>query len=309
MPSLKPIDFADIFGTTVDLLSEATRTDILAHNWNYRPIEGAERDGVILNLLDRIESRRLTFVQNEDKSRWERGWGENLDEFNASGGKLDALVPKYLRPGLPVRLYGDFVQPEDPNFETNWYLIYRAWFVQRYLSKFENIYEFGSGSGFNVAYLAQQFPKARIVGLDWAQSAVEIVETLRKKHGLNVEGRQFDFFHPDDTLQMPKGSAVFTVGALEQTGTQWGDFLEFILRMKPACCFHIEPFYEWYDHENNLVDFTAWKAHQVRNFWRGFPEKIIELEKEGRARILKSKRSNFGSLVLEGYSQFIWQPL
>ena len=309
MPSLRLIDFADIFGTTIDFLPEACKQAIAGKNWNYRAIEGAERDGIILDLLSRIESRRLTLVENEDKSRWEKGWDENLQAFNASGGKLDALIPKYLRPGLPVRLYGEFVRPEDSDFETNWYTIYRAWFVQRYLAGFQNIFEFGSGSGFNVAYLAQQFPQARIVGLDWAMPAVEIVESLRKTHGLNTVGRQFDFFHPDNSLDLPRGSEVFTVGALEQTGTQWGAFLEFILSKKPACCFHIEPIHEWYDHENNLVDYTAWRAHEVRNFWRGFPAKIIELEKAGRARILKTKRINFGSLVLEGYSQLIWQPL
>jgi hypothetical protein len=309
MPVLRQVDFADLFGTTVDLLSGACQEPISQWNWKYRELDIVERDAIVLDLLNRIERGRLTQVKNEDKSRWERGWGENLQDFNASGGKLDALIPKYLRPGLPVRLYGQFVQPDDPNFEANWYTVYRAWFVQRYLTGFDNIFEFGSGSGFNVAYLAQQFPKSRIVGLDWATSAVEIVESLRTRHGLNVSGRQFDFFHPDASLDVPQGSAFFTVGALEQTGTKWNDFLEFVLRKKPACCFHIEPMYEWYDHENNMVDYTAWKAHETRNFWRGFPDRIIELEKLGKARILKSKRSNFGSLVLEGYSQLIWQPL
>lgn len=309
MPSLKPIDFADIFGTTLDLLSESIHAAIAAQNWNYSVLAGAERDGIVLDLLQRIETRRLTLVQNEDKSRWERGWGENLEDFKKSGGKLESLLPKYIRPGMPVRLYGEFVQPEDPNFESNWYSIYRAWFVQRHLAGFKNIFEFGSGSGFNVAYVAQQVPGARVMGLDWAQPSVDIVEALRREHGLNVAGRQFDFFHPDETLDMPAGSAIFTVGALEQTGTQWESFLEFILKKKPACCLHIEPIHEWYDHENNLVDYTAWKAHEVRNFWRGFPGRIIELEKQGRARILKTKRINFGSLVVEGYSQLFWQPV
>ena len=309
MPSLKPIDFADIFGTTVDLLPEACTKLIAENNWRYRVLEGADRDGVVLDLLSRIENRRLTFVENEDKSRWEKGWGENLEAFKPSGGQLDALLPKYMRPGLPVRLYGEFVQPEDPNFESNWYTVYRTWFVGRYLAGFPHIFEFGSGSGFNVAYLAQQFPEARIVGLDWAMPSVEIVEALRTVHGLNTVGRQFDFFHPDASLDIPEGSAIFTVGALEQTGTQWGAFLDFILSKKPKCCFHIEPIHEWYDPQNSLVDYTAWKAHEVRNFWRGFPPRIIELEKAGRARILKTKRINFGSLVIEGYSQLIWQPL
>lgn len=308
MPSLKPIDFADIFGTTIDLLPPACLEAIAAGNWNYRILEGVDRDAVILDLLGRIESRRLTLVENEDKSRWDRGWNENLQDFKRSG-KLEDLVPKYIRPGLPVRLYGEFVRPEDPQFEANWYNIYRTWFVSRYLSGFTDIFEFGCGSGFNVAYLAQCFPMAKITGLDWAMPSVEIVEALRQTHGLNTIGRHFDFFHPDTSLEMPAGSAVLTIGALEQTGTQWGAFLDFLMAKKPACCFHIEPIYEWYDPTNSLVDYTAWKAHEVRNFWRGFPGRIRELEQAGKAKILKTKRINFGSLVLEGYSQLIWQPL
>lgn len=309
MPSLRLVDFADLFGTTVDLLSDECREAIGKQNWRYRVLDGDENDAVILDLLNRIEGRRLTHVKDEDKTRWEIGWGENLRAFNSTGGELEALVPKYLRPGIPVRLYGQFVQPEDPDFEKNWYSVFRAWFAQRYLSKYANIFEFGSGSGFNVAYLAKQFPNARIVGLDWAAPAVEIVEALRTRHGFNTVGRHFDFFHPDDSLEIPRGSALFTVGALEQTGTQWNAFFEFVQRKKPACCFHVEPIYEWYDHENSLVDYTAWKAHETRNFWRGFPAKVLELEKQGKAEILKSKRSNFGSLVIEGYSQLIWRPL
>jgi SAM-dependent methyltransferase len=309
MPSLSLLDFVGLFGTTPDLLPDSCLQAIAKGNWAYRVLEGVERDAVIIDLLKRIETRQLTLVKDEDKSRWDRGWDENLQAFKQSGGKLEALIPKYLRPGLPVRLHRQFVRAEDPEFETNWYLIFREWFVRHHLKDFDHIFEFGSGSGFNVAFIAKQFPEARVTGLDWSMPAIDIVEALRTVRGLDTVGRQFDFFHPDNTIEMPRGSAVFTVGALEQTGTDWGGFLDFILAKKPECCFHIEPIQEWYDQDNSLVDYTAWKAHEVRNFWRGFPAKVAELEKAGRARILKTKRSEFGSLVLEGYSQFIWRPL
>jgi len=309
MASLSLVDFADLFGTTRDMIPPHLRDKIAAGNWKYEILGGADRDAVVMEMLRRIDERRLTYVENEDKTRWEKGWGENRDAFNATGGDLSALIPKYIRPNQAVRLYGDFVRTEDPNFELNWYVIFRQWFFETYLKGYENIFEFGSGSGFNVAMLGQMYPEARITGLDWASPSVEIVECLRKVHKLNTVGRQFDFFHPDQGVEIPAGSAIFTVGALEQTGTNWGGLLDFFMSKKPACIYHIEPMYEWYDHENNAVDYTAWKAHEVRNFWRGFPQKLIELERMGKARILKTKRANFGSLVIEGYSQLIWQPI
>lgn len=309
MPSLNLVDFTDMFGTTRDFIPDNIQQRIAACNWDYQVLDGKARDGIILDLLNRIETRRLTFVENEDKTRWEKGWGENLDAFNSTGGDLDALIPKYIRPGQPVRLFGEFVRTADPNFEFNWLTIFRDWFLQRYLTGFGHIFEFGCGSGFNVVSLGKMFPKARVTGLDWAAPSVQIVENLRAQHKLNTYGRQFDFFHPDASLEVPAGSAFLTIGALEQTGTNWQSLLDFFLSKKPACVFHIEPMYEWYDHENNAVDYTAWKAHEVRNFWRGYPQVLIKLENAGKIRILKSKRAYFGSLVLEGYSQLIWQPI
>jgi SAM-dependent methyltransferase len=308
LPHLTKHDFANLFGTTVDRLPETCLRMIAEGDWSYRPVTGEERDRIVIDLLQRVEERKLTTVSNEDKSRWLQGWGENLKAFREKDGSLDALVPKYFRESQPVRLFGDFVQPSNPQFELRWYEVFRQWFFQINLAGFENIFEFGCGSGFNVAELAHLYPKAKIYGLDWAQPSVDIVNELRTRKSLNVEGRAFDFFHPDTSLDVPPGSAVVTIGALEQTGTNWGTFLDFLLAKKPRCVFHIEPIYEWYD-ESNLVDYTAIKAHAARNFWRGFPPRLKELERAGRLRILHSKRAYFGSLVLEGFSQLSWVPL
>lgn len=308
MSTLSIAEIADLFGTTQDRLGGKIRARIEACDWGYEPLSLEEREAVIVDLLDRIESRKLTAVANEDKSRWVKGWGENLKAFQDKNGDIEALVPKYIRAGQVVRLKGDFVRSRDPNFELNWFTIFSQWFFATHLSGFDEIFEFGSGSGINVAALAQMFPDKKIHGLDWAQPAVEIVESLRSLNGMHTQGRLFDFFHPDDSVEFPPNSAVITVGALEQTGTNWQNFLDFLLRKKPACVHHIEPIYEWYD-ASRLVDYTAWKAHEARNFWRGFPSRLLELEQEGKVKIHRSKRAYFGSLVLEGYSQLVWSPL
>ncbi len=308
MLTLSIPEIADLFGTTPDRLGAKTIERIAACDWGYEPLAGEERDAVIVDLLGRIESRKLTAVANEDKSRWVKGWGENLQALQERNGDLEALVPKYIRPGQVVRLKGDFVRSRDPNFELNWFNIFSRWFFSTYLAGYDEIFEFGSGSGINVATLAQMFPEKKIHGLDWAQPAVDIVESLRTLKGMRTQGRPFDFFHPDDSLNFPSNSTVLTVGAMEQTGTNWHDFLDFLLRKKPARVHHIEPIYEWYD-ASQLVDYTAWKAHEVRNFWRGFPPRLLELEREGKIVIHRSKRAFCGSLVLEGYSQLVWSPL
>lgn len=308
MPTLSIAEIADLFGTTRDRLGADIQARIEACDWGYELLDGEERDAVVVDLLNRIESRKLTTVANEDKSRWVKGWGENLKDLQDKDGDLAALVPKYIRAGQVVRLRGDLVRSRDPNFELNWFSIFSRWFFATHLSSYDEIFEFGSGSGINVATLAQMFPDKKIHGLDWAQPAVDIVESLRTLKGMRTQGRPFDFFHPDESVEIPPNSTVITVGALEQTGTNWQSFLDFLLRKKPARVHHIEPIYEWYD-PSRLIDYTAWKAHEARNFWRGFPPRLLELERQGKVVIHRSKRAFFGSLVLEGYSQLVWSPL
>jgi len=249
--------------------------------------------------LKRIDARALS-VAGSGKTRWDTGWQENLDALRETGD-LTSLQPRYIRPDQPLRLNGEFIQANDPDYEANWYAEYRRDFC-RHLEPYDTIFEFGSGSGFNVAYLADRFPEKHIVGLDWSMPAVEIIHTLKAQHGMNVTGRQFDFFRPDYTLEIPPNSAVLTVGALEQTGKGWPPFFDFLAEKKPAFCLHIEPIVELYD-PDSLVDYTAIRAHLARNFWTGILDEIPRY-----AEWWKAHRTGFGSLVIEGYSQLLWVP-
>ncbi len=300
-------DFADLFGTATDHIPPACIDMIEKGNWAYAPYTQQDRDKIILELLLRIRDRQFSFVEQDDKTRWLKGWGENLAAFDKSDGDLDALLPKYIRPNMPVRLNGDFVRTEDPFFEQHWYEVFREWLFLTQCAGFDHIFEFGCGSGFNVARLAEMYPDTVVHGLDWAEPSVEIVDRLHTLKGLNTQGHLFDFFDPDYEIDVPANSLVLTIGALEQTGERNAQFLEFLLKKKPALVIHIEPTYDWYD-QTSLIDHLAIAAHELRNFWRGYHAKLNEFAEQGIVEILKTKRANFGSLVLEGYSQTIWKP-
>lgn len=298
-------DFAKIFGTTVDMLPEGCVTKILKGDWRYYVLEGPTRDDVILDILTNLDKDSFHSAGDGDKSRWDRGWNENLKSFRKQNGNVEALIPRYIRSYEAIRLFKKFVRTENPEFEKYWYEIFREWFFRTYLNGFDNIFEFGCGSGFNVAELGKIYPESYIWGLDWVQPSVDIVNELNNP---NACGRLFDFFKPDYNIDIPNNSAVLTVGAIEQTGTKWGKFLEFIISKKPRRVCHIEPVCEWYD-ETNLVDYTAMRAHVTRNFCTGYLYKLHELAEEGRIRILREKRTEFGSLIIEGYSQIVWEPI
>lgn len=304
---LTPRDFADLFGTPVEDLSSMCLRLIEQHDFRYRRPTPEERDRILLEVFKRIDSGTLSLAGKEGKERWDRGWEENLQEFRTTG-ELVALVPKYIRPHQPVRLNGDYAITNDPEFELHWYEVFQQWLFETYFRDAKTIYEFGCGSGINLARLGQMYPEKRLVGLDWAQPSVDIVNEMGKRFGWNMTGRRFDFFDPDESLDIDPGSLVFTIGALEQTGKGYHKLTDYFLRQRPMLYVHVEPVLEWYQ-ESSLVDYAAIRFHKGRNYWEGFPVRLAALQKQGKVSILKTKRSFFGSLFLEGYSQLVWKPV
>lgn len=300
-------DFARLFGTSVDALPESCRVLITEGDFRYRALAGEEREQVLLEVLTRVDSGQFTTAGEEGRGRWEKGWAENLEGFRKSNRDLSKLVPKFIRPQQALRLDQNYVMPLDPNFELKWYEIFQRWLFTTYFQEAKVVYEFGCGSGINLAALATLYPDKRYVGLDWAAASKEIADEMAQAFGWNLKGQRFDFFYPDKSVKIDEGATVFTVGALEQTGRNHEAFLQYLLDMSPGLCVNIEPIVEWYD-ENQLVDYAAIRFHKVRKYWEGFPARLKELERDGRVEILKMKRSYFGSLYLEGYSQTIWRP-
>lgn len=300
--------FADLFGTSLETLPLSSRTMIDQGDFRYQLLEGLERDAVLLEVFKKVDSGELTTAGKEGKPRWEKGWSENLESFRQHGRDLSKLQPKYIRPRQPVRLFQNYVLPVDSNFELNWYEVFQNWLFTTYFRDVPTVYEFGCGSGINLAALAKLYPEKHYFGLDWASASKEIVGEVGRSYGWKMEGHVFDFFEPDNNFEIEDGSIVFTLGALEQTGRNYEAFLQYLLRWSPALCINIEPIIEWYD-EEKLVDYAAIRFHKVRRYWEGFPQRLQELEQAGRIEIVKMKRSYFGSLFLEGYSQLIWRPV
>ena len=307
-PSLGVEDFAELFGVPVAGLPDQCISRIDQKDFRYRVLSGAERDQVLLEVFKRIDSGEFTLAGREGKARWEKGWGENLQSFLEHDKDLTHLVPKYIRSLQPMRLNQEYVVPSDPDFELNWYEIFQQWLFTTYFKDVKVLYEFGCGSGINLPTLAQLYPEKRYYGLDWASPSVQIIDEMAREYGWDMHGALFDFFEPDYNLSIEEDSAVLTVGALEQTGTDYGAFLQYLLDSQVTLCVNIEPMVEWYD-ESNLVDYAAIRFHTKRNYLRGFHQKLQDLELAGKVEILKTKRSFLGSLYIEGYSQIIWKPI
>ena len=297
-------EFASLFGCAIEEIPPDCKEIIGQNDFHYRVAEGSEQDEILQGVLKNLDTTTLTVSGAQRLPDWEKGWGENLEAFSKSKNILE-LVPKYIRPGRPLRLFQKYIVTRDPHFEFNWYMVFRRWLFRTYFKEARVICEFGCGSGFNLPVLSQLYPDKKIIGLDWTAASVDIVNRMTD-FGWNIEGRRFDFFKPDKNFVIGPQSAVVTIGALEQTGQKYGDFLNYLVDSKPAICAHVEPVVEWYD-EKDPIDQAAIRFHKKRGYWEGFIEQLRDFERKGHVQILKTKRSYLGSLCVEGYSQIIWK--
>lgn len=300
-------DYAAMFGVSEPEIPLHCRALIEAFALEYQSLSFAEHNQVVLDVLKRLHSGQLSVSGEARQEDWEKGWQENLDQYIQSGHDHSALIPKCIRPHPILRYNQRYIQAVSKTMEWKYFQIARSWLFETFLADVDSIYEFGCGPGFNFVALSELFPAKKLYGLDWAQSAVDLVNTLAESQGFSLEGKRFDFFAPDHEMRIDPNSGVVTIGALEQVGERFQPFLDFLRKRQPTVCVHIEPVLEWYD-ESNLVDYLAVQYHKARGYLNGFPGYLKTLEQEGAIEIVWQKRAKFGSLFHEGYSFIAWRP-
>jgi SAM-dependent methyltransferase len=307
MPNVTIEDFAESFGTSIDDIRNGCSQLIGESNFNYRTVEGEERDRVILDILRRIELDQQVIASPERKEVWQTGWQENYENFIQSNYSLEKLIPRFIRPNRPMRFRRNYVLSENPMFELDYFRVFRRWLFTKYFKDVGSIYEFGSGTGFNLVELAQLYPQKTLYGLDFVPAAVDLVNKIGEVYGWPIRGNLFDMMSPDHNFRICQNSAVFTFGAIEQLGGNFEPFLQYILGQSPEVCINLEPTIELYD-ENNLVDYLAIRFHKKRGYTENYLSRLKQLEAEARISILKIKRLFFGNEYMEGFSYTVWKP-
>lgn len=305
--NLKLDDFANSFGTDVDDIEKNCSKLINSIDFSYSIIGGDERCELILNILKRIDEDIQIVGDSKRNIVWNNGWKENLNEFIDSNYDLNKLIPKFIRSGRPVRYNKEYIRTANPNFELDYYRVFRQWLFKKYLYQYNNIYEFGCGTGFNLVALSQLYPEKRLYGLDFVHSSIDLVDKITEHYGYNMEGYLFDMISPNTKFVLKENSAIFTIGSIEQLAGKFENFIDYILRQPVSLCVHVEPTIELYD-KNNLVDYLAIKFQGKRGYTKGLLPYLQKLESNKIIDILKVKRLYFGNVMMEGYNYIIWRP-
>lgn len=265
--------------------------------------QAAARAGVAEDI-----DRGFTVVGEHRAGIWRDAWQDHLDDFVKSGHALEALNPRFVGGSTLLRWQGAYVEGVTERFELAFLEIFRDWLFRTYLADASYLYEFGSGSAFNVAAYAKLYPQTAITALDWAPAAVTIANLLGERHRMKITGQRFDFFAPDEGFEFAPNSCVLTMCALEQVGERFHPFLDFLLAKRPRRVIHMEPMLELYD-PGLPHDDLAIRYHQLRRYLTGLLPHLRALEEAGAIRFLKVQRLKFGSRFHECFSVVVWEPV
>jgi hypothetical protein len=278
----------------------------ISPSWSFDILTGEDRLCVIEDLRREVDLE----LPRSGQARllaWERGWSENFTDYK-SKNHSQALIPKYFRPHALLRMGNEIIRPHSPHFEYEMLSLCQLHFFRKYLRHVAAIYEFGCGTGHNLLRLRGVNADAKLWGLDWAESSEQLVEEIAmNQNDRDLFARRFDLFAPDPTFHLGKNSAVVTVAALEQIGTRFQGFLNYLLEQGPKICIHLEPVVEFLESDNEL-DRLSIQYLTKRNYLRGFFTRLKELETDGDIEILQAERNPIGQVPLQAYSVIVWRP-
>lgn len=297
-------DFEDVFQES---LSKYVQERIREYNFVYSKVTFDEFSECLRQIIETLLNPNITKSGEHRREAWEKGWGENLQKFNEHNS-IEAINPLYFKKYSVVRWKQNFIKPLSDNFECNSLAIIQDWLFDKYVRKASAIYEFGCGTGHNLLRVRNVNPLVAIWGLDWVISSQNIInEMVNKGIVNNFHAHNFDYFKPDTNFNLENDSIVYTVASLEQIGSRFKPFVNYLLLNKPKLCIHIEPIVELLN-KDNLLDYLSIEYCNKRNYLNGFLAYLRQLENKNTIKIHRLQRTYIGSLYIDGYSVIVWSP-
>jgi hypothetical protein len=305
---IKAGDLARLLGLAEDEVTRYLPADLL-DGLDYLSLDDAEAGAVRKRALRIVRDPKLTAAGPAMIGRWERGWGEILERVRRQGVSEASLAPQYFRHDV-LRLGGRYIRANRTGFEPRLYAAMRAVLFADLFAGVDQVTEFGCGTGHNLLQLHRIFPNLRLTGCDWAAPSQELVGLIAASEDAQMIGVRFDMgiLEGREDLQIGAGAGVMTVHALEQLGSRFEPFLDYLVAARPAVALHIEPIVELYDAADPF-DAPAIAYHKKRGYLAGFLPALEARAAAGQIEILKSHRSGFGSTFHEAYSIVVWRAV
>ena len=272
----------------------------------FKELNTKEKEAAIISTLEKINIENRIVTTKGRKKIWEKGWGD-INNIFIKKKKLESLIPQFYskRSNLYFRLKGKFIK-SSKFFEYKMIDIFRSWYFSKYLKNVENIYEFGAGSGHNMVRLTEIFPQKKIYASDFSSNSVNLLRNISDHMGYNWNCFQFDMKKINKKIVLKKNSAVFTSGSIEQLSGNVDNFLNFIIKNKPKICIHIEPMPQLFK-KDNIEDLLSVMALKKKKYSINFLDKIYNLKKKNKIKVIKLLKSPFGSQLIDGMNLLVWK--
>jgi hypothetical protein len=277
------------------------------YNLLYEDLTLHEKEKYFIHVLEVLTSEIVKSGSHRIDD-WEKGWGENLELFKNTHN-IDSLIPKYHGKNRYVRWMGDIVNPLTENFDYKIHICFIDSILDRYISSdICNIYEFGCGPGYHLLRLRDRRPDLSLHGLDWAVASQNLISEINKNLNSRIIPYNFNFFNPDYNIKIKENSLIYSIAALEQIGSNFMPFIDYVLQNKPRLCIHMEPIEELLNKEK-FIDQLSIKYFHKRNYLNGYLPCLEKLQSQGKVEIIDKRRIYSGSYFIEGHSLIAWRPL
>jgi len=303
---IQTITIEDIENVVNFKISNHCKSLIINFNLQYEEPTNEERDAIILDILNALNTPLETTGKHK-LEKWEKGWYENF-ELLKQHKDASVLIPKYFNKHKIARWKGNFIKCLTDHFDYKLHIILVDAILNEYVgTKYENLYEFGCGPAYHLLRFGQFNPNINLKGLDWAHSSQNIIQEIFEL-GINtkIAGFNFDYFKPNYNVPIYNNSAIFTCASLEQIGSDYKEFIDYLLAKKPDLCINFEPSSELLN-ESKLVDKLSILYFEKRKYLKGYLTYLEQLEQEGKIEIILKQRLYGGSYFIEGYPVIIWK--
>ena len=281
-------------------------------NFKYRNLNFSEKK-IVYKKINNFLNLKPIKSGPKRKKIWQKGWNEILNNFKKKP-TLNNLIPHYYKRNKRViRFQGKFIVPEDHKFEYKFGKIILRYLSNKYFEKFKNIYEFGCGPSQNILYLAKINKKPKnFYGYDWVDTSQKIIQLIEKnKINLNVERHKFfsqkiDMFSKIKKLNIKNNSACLTFVSMEQLGSNFKNFYNFLFKSKFDIIINIEPINELYS--STEFDKQALKYHTKRAYLKDYLTYLRKQENKKKIKILKIKKI-IGGETDDCWTLLIWKKI
>lgn len=306
MKSVTIEDFASYWGVDSSSLPNSIEEYLGVVNTKHRETDKEELEEYVNSFVKKVSKSTSMRTKEENIAIFEKGWSEHKEHLKEKCD-FDALMPKYYGGGLPFFLGPDLSAHvcENNILSAEMQILYMRYLASTYFRPFDEIHEFGSGSGLNLFAIGSTTPDKRLIGYEWTKSGTEIADLIGEKSGLQVTGRRFDMLQPDRSVDL-EGKAILTVASIEQLGENYSAFLEFLMAAKPGIVAHLEPGAPSASSKAMYSNLAVLYA-KLRGYPLRFSETLKALDAENKISILFSRPlpwvSRFGN-----YTCTIWKP-